>query len=159
MRIDAEDIRDWVVQVLRARFKHVNQEARSHQEQIERDLQVVIKQHERLVAMRLCDEIDSTTFSRQSVKLRDREAELRLAADACSRNRHEEGDIAVRAFELSQRLREKWLTADYAANRRILEIVCLNLRLEDANLVATMRKPFDVLAEGLSTDNSRGERI
>jgi hypothetical protein len=38
MRIDAEDIRDWVVQVLRGRVQHVQREARSRQEEIERDL-------------------------------------------------------------------------------------------------------------------------
>jgi hypothetical protein len=47
----------------------------------------------------------------------------------------------------------------YAAKRRILEIVFLNCRLEDVNLVPTMRKPFDVLAEGLLLKNSRGDWI
>lgn len=75
MRIDAEDIRDWVVQVLRARVQHVHREARARQEEIERDLKGVIKQQERLLELRLCDDIDQTTYSRQSVKLRDREAE------------------------------------------------------------------------------------
>ena len=42
MRIDAEDIRDWVVQVLRARVQHVQREARARQEEIERDLKTVI---------------------------------------------------------------------------------------------------------------------
>ena len=30
--------------------------------------------------------------------------------------------------------------------------------LDDATLVATMRKPFDVLAEGLQMTDSRGDR-
>jgi len=49
-------------------------------------------------------------------------------------------------------------TADYDAKRRILEIVCLNCRLDGATLVPEMRKPFDVLAEGLVSKNSRGDR-
>jgi hypothetical protein len=52
-------------------------------------------------------------------------------------------------FELSQTLRQNWLTADYSEKRRILEIIWLNCRLDGATLVPTMRKPFDVLAEGL----------
>ena len=68
-------------------------------------------------------------------------------------------NLAVKAFELSQSLQAKWVTSDYDAKRRILEIVCLNWRLDDASLVPTMRKPFDVLAEGLVLNNSRGERI
>jgi site-specific DNA recombinase len=50
-------------------------------------------------------------------------------------------------------------TADYAAKRRILEIVFLNCRLDDVTLVPTMRKPFDVLAEGLVSNLSRSDRI
>ena len=49
--------------------------------------------------------------------------------------------------------------ADYAAKRRILEIVFLNGRLDDATLVPTIRKPFDVLAEGLISKNSPGDWI
>ena len=71
------------------------------------------QQQERLLNLRLRDEIDADDVQPQSVELRDREAELRLAMEACRRNRQEEADIAVHAFELSQKLREKWLTADY----------------------------------------------
>ena len=59
-------------------------------------------------------------------------------------------------FELSQTLRDNWLAADYAEKRQILEIVWLNFRLDDVTLVPTIRKPFDVLAEGLSVQDSGG---
>jgi hypothetical protein len=65
----------------------------------------------------------------------------------------------VKAFELSQSLKDKRLTADYAAKRRILEIVCLNWRLDDVTLCPRTRKPFDVLAEGLISQQSRGDKI
>ena len=68
------------------------------------------------------------------------------------------GGIA-KAFELSQNLRAKWLTADYAEKRRVLEIVFLNFVLDDVTLVPETRKPFDVLAEGLLVQSSRGDRI
>jgi site-specific DNA recombinase len=62
---------------------------------------------------------------------------------------------AVKAFELSQSLRERWFKADLAAKRRILEIICLNFRLVDVTLVPEMRKPFDVLVEGLISEERR----
>jgi hypothetical protein len=49
------------------------------------------------------------------------------------------------------------LAADHDANRRILEIVCLSCQLDGPTLVPQTRKPFDVLAEGLLSKNSRGE--
>jgi site-specific DNA recombinase len=159
LRIENEENRNWLVRVLRARVQHVQKEARERLEALERDRKLVTLQQDRLLNLRLLDEIDAEIYNRKPVELRDREAELRLGMAARSRNRHEEADIAVQAFELSQRLREKWLRADNAAKRRILEIVCLNVRLDDATLVATMRKPFNVLAEGLLITESRGERI
>ena len=83
---------------------------------------------------------------------------MKLQMDATDRGRHENADIAVKAFEISQNLRAKWVTADFVAKRRILEITCLNLRLDDVTLVPTMRKPFDVLIEGLISGESRGDR-
>jgi hypothetical protein len=49
-------------------------------------------------------------------------------------------------------------TADYDAKRRILEIVCLNCELDGVTLVPEIRKPFDVLAEGLLSEKSRGDQ-
>ncbi len=40
----------------------------------------------------------------------------------------------------------------------ILEIVCLNCHLDGVNLVPLIRKPFDVLAEGLLPEKSRGDK-
>jgi hypothetical protein len=62
-------------------------------------------------------------------------------------------------FELWQTLRQQWLTADYDAKRRILEIVCLNCRLDGVTLVPQIRKPFDVRVEGLLSEKSRGDWI
>jgi hypothetical protein len=42
--------------------------------------------------------------------------------------------------------------------RRILEIVCLNCKLDGATLVPEIRRPFDVLVEGLVSDPSRGDK-
>jgi site-specific DNA recombinase len=62
-------------------------------------------------------------------------------------------------FELSQTLQNTWISADYATKQRILEIVCLNCRLDGVNLVPTTREPFDVLIEGLDLSKSRGGGI
>jgi site-specific DNA recombinase len=68
-------------------------------------------------------------------------------------------DLARRVFELSQVLSQKWLTADYATKRRIVEIVFLNCQLNDGILIPKTRRPFDVLAEGPLSEKRRGDRI
>ena len=83
-------------------------------------------------------------------------AAIKLQVDALDRSHGETTDLVLKVFELSQTLREQWVTADYAAKRRILEIVYLNCTLNDTTLVVAIRKPFDVLAEGLNVPLSGG---
>jgi len=78
----------------------------------------------------MLEEISTDTFASKSRDLRDREAELKLEIDVADRSRHETINIAVKAFELLQSLRKKWFNADYAAKRRILEIIGLNWTLD-----------------------------
>jgi len=73
---------------------------------------------------------------------------IKLQLDVLDRSHDENAELAAKVFELSQTLPQQWLTADYTAKRRMLEIVFLNCRLDDVNLVPTMRKPFDAIAEG-----------
>ncbi len=122
-------------------------------------LTLIQGQTDQLLNLRLLEEIGPDTFAAKNTELRDRAARLKLQADALDRGHDEDADIAIKAFELSQSLTSKWLTADYAAKRRILEIVCLNWRLEGVTLCPTIRKPFDVLAEGLIPAKSRGDWI
>ena len=54
---------------------------------------------------------------------------------------------------------EKRVNADVLTKRRLLQIVCLNLTLEGESLVFTVRKPFDLLANGGILKNGRGGGI
>ena len=128
---------------------------------IERDVELqgrrnqIIHQQKQLLNLRLLEEVDADTFAAKAQELRDEEAALRLQIEGTSRNRHEIIDTAIKAFELSQNLRAKWFAADWVAKRRILEIVCLNWKLDGVSLVPEWRKPFDLLAEGLQMKDSR----
>jgi hypothetical protein len=46
------------------------------------------------------------------------------------RSHDETVELAAKVFELSQTLKDQWLTGDYVTKRRLLEIVCLNCRLD-----------------------------
>ena len=159
IRIEDENVRDWFVRVLHARSRDRQQAAQERTGDLQRRLTSIRNQQDRLLNLRLLEEIDSDTFAAKQTELRDRASRLELQLEAIDRGRHENADIAVQAFELSQHLTEKWVTADYAAKRQILEIVCLNFSLDDVTLVPAIRKPFDVLVEGLSVQSGRGDRI
>ncbi|MCD0459530.1 recombinase family protein [Roseiconus lacunae] len=159
LRVEDDEFRDLFREQLRqatnSEFALANQEdgvlKKRHTE--------VGRLQQQLLNLRLLEEIDADTFAAKSRELRDEAATLRLEMERCDRGRDEIIDIAVKAFELSQTLRQQWVTADYAAKRRILEILCLNCTLDDVNLCVSMRKPFDLLAKGLVSKDSRGDTI
>jgi site-specific DNA recombinase len=159
MRIENEEVRDWVRAVLQSQTRDAQAESLAQRAELQRQMSFAVNQQNRLVDMRIEEEIDAELFAAKQTALRDRIASLKLQLDVIDRSHDEMCDLAVKVFELSQALHQKWLTADYATKRRILEIVFLNCRLDDATLVPTIRKPFDVLAEGLFVQSSRGDWI
>ncbi|MBP85194.1 MAG: hypothetical protein CMJ64_00495 [Planctomycetaceae bacterium] len=114
-------------------------------------------QRDKLLNLRLADEIDETVFARKNTELRDREALLTRQLDSAAADTQRNSRLAEKAFELSQTLTDKWLTADVATKRRLLEITCLNFSLDGATLVPTIRKPFDILVKGQFVSSSRGD--
>lgn len=155
MRIEDESVREWFRAVLASQTKDEREESRAQRAELLRQESLLMQQQDRLLNLRLSESIDQDTFGRKGTEIRDRLASIRLQLDAVDRSRDENAELALKVFELSQVLREKWLTADYHLKRRILEIVCLNCQLVDVTLCPTMRKPFDVLAEGLISEDSR----
>ena len=159
MRVEDEGVRDWFRMVLVSQTRDSQAESLAQRAELQRQETLYVQQQDRLLNLRLADDIDQETFARKSTEIRDRLASIKLQLDALDRSHDEIADLASKAFELSQTLRGQWLTADYDAKRRILEIVCLNCSLDGVTLVPTIRKPFDVLAEGLLSANSRADRI
>lgn len=150
-------MREWFRTVLLSQTKDAQAQSALQRAELQRQESLLIAQQDRLLNLRLGDQIDEATFARKQTELRDRLASIKLQMEVLDRSHDETAEIAVKAFELSQTLREKWLTADYATKRRILDIVCLNCRLDDVTLCPTIRKPFDVLAERPNVQLTRGD--
>lgn len=154
-----DPVREWFGRRLRDWAVDEHQQSRVHTDDLQRQLTSLRAQQDRLLNLRLLEEIDADTYAAKHTELRDRIAKLTLEMEAADRCRDEQADLAQRVFELSQNLQEMWVTSDCAEKRQILEMVFLNLRLDAANLAFEMRKPFDVLAEGLLVPSSRGTGI
>jgi hypothetical protein len=155
LRVDDDEVRDWFVSILRAKTHDEQREARKRLAGLTRQLTALRGQQDELLNPRLLKEIEAVTFSRKATELRDREGRLKVEIEACDLGRHEQADFAIKAFELSQSLIQKWVAADIDAKRRILEILWLNCTLVDVSLAPEWRKPFDLLAEGLPLGKSR----
>ncbi len=159
LRVEDDEFRHTIREEIRKSANWDQRTSASEAKRLQDELIRSREQQDRLLNLRMLEEITPDTYATKAQQLRDQEAELKLQIERADRGRHEIIDLAIRAFELSQNLRAKWVTADYAEKRRILEIICLNWKLDGVSLVPSMRKPFDMLAEGLLRKESRGERI
>lgn len=159
MKVEDPEVRDWFRMVLASQTRDAQKDSRAQREELTRQASLLVAQQDRLLNLRLGEEVDQDTFARKHTELRDRLASIKLQLDVLDRSHDETAELAAKVFELSQTLQNTWNSADYATKRRILEIVCLNSRLEGKKAVFLTRKPFDVLVEGLDLSKSRGDRI
>ena len=109
-----------------------------------------------MLNLRIDDQIDEEALGRKQTDLRDRAASIKLQLDVVDRSHDETAESALNVFELFQALRDQWLTANFAAKRRTLEIFCFNCQYIVAKLCPKIRKPFEVLVDGLLVSESGG---
>ncbi|HEY4311634.1 MAG TPA: recombinase family protein [Pirellulales bacterium] len=149
----------WFGEVLRARTQDERRETQEQATELQRQLTRLRQQQDELLNLRLLREIEEELFARKGMELRDRIAIAKGQLDGLDVTRGEKAEQAIAVFELSQSLIEKWVAADYAAKRQILDIVFSNFRLDAVTLCYEMRKPFALLAEGLLVSNSGESEI
>ena len=143
MCVESDEFREEFREGLRSLTNEELRLAKLQDDEIHQAYTRIAEQQSQLLDLRLDEEIDSETYAAKATErrsygateLRDKAASMALHLEKASRGRYEIIDIVVKAFELSQSLREtSGLTADYAAKRRILEILCLNCSLDGASL-------------------------
>ncbi len=140
MRVHDDSVREWFRTVLASQTRDQQAEDKAKRSELQRQASLLVAQQDRLLNLRLDEEIGQDTFARKPTELRDRLASIKLHLDVVDRSHDESAVLAVKVFELSQTLQNKWIAAGYPAKRRLLEIVCLNCKLEGKNLVLTIRK-------------------
>ena len=147
LRIDDPEIRQWFVQVIRARAHAGQEQNREHRKELERQRDQVEAKLSALLELRMDGEVSPDDYATKRRELHERQSAIRLQLETTDQDDKEIADLAVKAFELSQSLTERWLTADYASKRTILGIMCETVRLNSRNLEISLRKPFNVLCD------------
>lgn len=152
-------VREWFGEMLTLWSQGEQKSSRTEAEDIQRQLSSLRTRQDTLLNLHLDKKIDAERFSAKDVEIRDRIAQYTLKLESVDRGQDEHVDLARKVFELSQTVAGRWVAADYSARRQLLEIVCLNFRLDGVSLVPEWRKPFDLLIGGLSVSSSRGDKI
>jgi site-specific DNA recombinase len=144
-----DNIRDMFLDALMDWSKSEQEQSRRDTNDLQRQLTVLRQQQDQLLNLRLLQEVEGDTFSRKRTELRDRIATLTAQLQAADTDRVQQAQLAAKVFEHSQGLEQKWVDANHAEKRQLLDLLCLNFRLDGTNLVPQMNKPFDILAERL----------
>ncbi len=152
-----QPVQDWFREALLAMSTSQHEQSRARCTDLQKQLDETRRQQERLLNLHLSGNLDESAFATKNTEIRDRLANLKLQLEVTDRSVAEKADVALKVFELSQSLPEKWVRSDYAAKRQIIEMVCLNLVLKGTSLCIATRKPFNALVEGLKITES-GER-
>ena len=116
MRVEDESVGDWFRLVLASQTRDAQEDARAQRAELQRQETLIVAQQDRLLNLRLSEDIHQETFARKHMEMRDRLAAIKLQLDVLDRSHDETAELAAKVFELSQTLRSQWLTADYAAN-------------------------------------------
>ena len=100
-----------------------------------------------LLELRVDGEIGQEEYAAKHRELHERQAAIRLQLETTDMDGKEVAALAIKAFELSQNLKTRWVTSDYRAKRAILEIMCESVLSNFEKLDIFLRKPFDLLRD------------
>ena len=107
LRVEDEEFRDTFREQLRQATNWDQRSSATRAKQLQDELASVRDQQNRLLNLRLLEEIDADTFAAKNRNCVIGQPNCKLEIEVCDRGRHETIDIAVKAFELSQSLREQ----------------------------------------------------
>ena len=114
---------------------------------------------DRLLNAYLAGTVEEIVYKAKSNELKAETAKADESLAQLGNTGSDRGETALVLFDWSQKAADRWRSSNNALRREILDSVCLNRTLSDVSLVTTKRKPFDVFAERLDLENSRGDWI
>lgn len=156
IKVEDPKIQKWIIKILQAKTKSKQKVGRNDQAELMKQRTKLIEQRDRLLNLRMVEEIDAKTYARKDEELRDKQAEVNAKIEGGERLQSENAEIALKVFELSQCLMDKWFNADIDAKREILKIICLNFSYDAVSLGYQMRKPFEILSKNAILKNGGG---
>lgn len=159
LRMPTPEVASWFRTELCAAVKDLTGYRRQQATALAKRKSELATMQDRLLNAYLAGTVEEERFQSKSNELKAEAAKADEALGQLGDTDPTRGETAVALFDWTQRAADHWLGSNDSVRRQILDSVCLNRNLGDVSLVATKRKPFDILAEGLVSNDSRGDRI
>lgn len=148
MRTDDEEIRNWFVKALAIQAQRSGEAKATETAGLDLDIAAISTKENGLFEAYSGGAYTVEELRKRQQALREERDILIERRTALGQQADQDADDAVAAFELANNLGKRWKSADLAAKRRLLNVVCSNWTLKGVTLVPTMRRPFDALVEG-----------
>ncbi|MEK6701065.1 MAG: recombinase family protein [Planctomycetota bacterium] len=155
-RLEVKDpsVRQWIVEVIRAKAHTAGAQNKQHRDELARQQAQVEGKLKALLDLRVDGEVSQDEYAAKRRELHERQTAIRLQLETSDRDDREIAEQAVKTFELSQTLKTRWKTADPAAKRAILDILCESVRLNQRKVLFLARKPFSLLENAALSQTS-----
>jgi site-specific DNA recombinase len=108
-KMNDEGVRDWFRTVHASRICDTQLDSLAQRHDLQRQETLIVGQQDRLLNMRLGEEIDEATFTAKQTELRDRLSNMKLQLDALDRSHDEYADLASRVLKFRKPSRRNGL--------------------------------------------------
>lgn len=159
MRLETPEVAAWFRATLQESVTDLTAHRRRQATSLTKRKSDLAIMQDRLLNAYLAGTVEVAVYKAKSNELRAQAASVDESLEKLGDVDPTRGDLAVAFFDWTQRAAETWRRSNNAIRREILDLICLNRTLGDVSLVTTKRKPFDVFAEQLVSQNSRGDKI
>ncbi|MBX3439739.1 MAG: recombinase family protein, partial [Planctomycetaceae bacterium] len=93
MKVEDASVRDWFRLVLASQTRDAQADSRAQRQELTRQETLIIQQQDRLLNMRLSEDIDQELFAKKHTELRDRLASIKLQLDVLDRSHDETAEL------------------------------------------------------------------
>lgn len=145
-----EEMVDWLKDALRESARSGQAMRENRLGSLQKDLAKAEQRLSRLYDARFDGEMDEEAFKLKEVEYRASIAEIKTITAGLNRVNPSFYEDAERTLELSKRLYPTYVKANYEEKAEILKYLASNYTLLDASVSPQWRKPFDLMAKGLS---------
>ena len=159
LKFPTPEIAAWFRTSLTAAFADVASAKQRQLSTLTKRISELATMQDRLLNAYLAGTIDEPTYAAKSAELKGETAKAEETIEQLNGVEPVDAELGLRLFDWSQNVADLWLGLNMTQKREILDLLCLNRALGDVSLVLAKRKPFDLLAERLKCQSSRGDRI
>ncbi len=144
------DLYLWMIDMLRETSQDTAKTNEKRLCELQKELGTAQDRLSRLIDVKLDNSIDNEMYNLKSEEYKNRIFEVKSQIQNVNRLNPNFFDDGCKTLELCKNLYSEYVRQDYTGKAEILKTVASNYTLHDLSITATYRKPFSILAKGLS---------